>query len=95
MKAKLHFFPNGDTGAPGQRLRRRRAEEGGRPTRTSGRFVDYLLGTEAQTYFAEETYEYPLVAGVATAPGLPALAVAAGPEDRPQRPRHARRDRRR
>ena len=23
MKAQLHFFPNGDTGAPGQRLRRR------------------------------------------------------------------------
>ena len=37
-------------------------------------FVDYLLSTEAQTYFAEKTFEYPLVEGVATAPGLVPLA---------------------
>jgi iron(III) transport system substrate-binding protein len=28
------------------------------------RLILYLLGTEAQTYFANETYEYPVVAGV-------------------------------
>jgi len=36
--------------------------------------VRYLVGTKAQKYFAEKTYEYPLIAGVSPAAGLPALA---------------------
>jgi iron(III) transport system substrate-binding protein len=36
-------------------------------------FVQFLLGEEAQRYFAEETKEYPLSAGVAPAEGVPAL----------------------
>jgi iron(III) transport system substrate-binding protein len=43
-------------------------------------FIDYLLSPAAQKYFAETTYEYPLVAGVAAADGLPALADLKGPE---------------
>jgi len=35
--------------------------------------VDFLLSTTGQTYFAEKTFEYPLIAGVAQADGLPAL----------------------
>ncbi len=35
--------------------------------------VDYLLGTEAQRYFSESTYEYPLIEGVASDPRLPEL----------------------
>ncbi|WP_205315756.1 iron ABC transporter substrate-binding protein [Nonomuraea lactucae] len=42
--------------------------------------VDYLLGTEAQKYFADQTKEYPLITGVATAPGLPALDSLKGPQ---------------
>jgi iron(III) transport system substrate-binding protein len=38
------------------------------------RFVDFLLSVPAQQYFAAQTFEYPLVEGVATAPGLPPLA---------------------
>jgi iron(III) transport system substrate-binding protein len=37
------------------------------------RFVDYLLSEPAQTYFAEETFEYPLVAGVPGPEGQPPL----------------------
>lgn len=42
--------------------------------------IAYLLGEEAQTYFAENTFEYPLLDGVPTAPGLPALDTLATPE---------------
>lgn len=36
-------------------------------------FVEFLLSETAQTYFAAETFEFPLVAGVAPAQGLPPL----------------------
>ena len=35
--------------------------------------VSYLLGPEAQKYFAETTFEYPVVDGTPTPAGLPAL----------------------
>lgn len=38
------------------------------------RFIDYLLSVEAQQYFADETFEYPVVAGVAINPSLPDLS---------------------
>ncbi len=42
--------------------------------------ANYLLGEDAQTYFAENTFEYPMLAGVPTAPGLPALAELDSPD---------------
>lgn len=38
------------------------------------RFVLYMLGASAQTYFAEQTFEYPLAAGVMPSAALPPLA---------------------
>jgi iron(III) transport system substrate-binding protein len=38
------------------------------------RFVNYLLGPEAQRYFAEQTFEYPLSAGVSPVANLPPLS---------------------
>ncbi|MGI9017039.1 MAG: iron ABC transporter substrate-binding protein [Euzebya sp.] len=35
--------------------------------------VQFLLNTESQTYFAEETFEYPLADGVSPAEGIPPL----------------------
>jgi iron(III) transport system substrate-binding protein len=73
LTAKLHFFPNGDTGAlvnvAGVGVLERSAQDKDAKT-----FLDYLLGTEAQQYFATETYEYPVVAGVAGPPAVPPLA---------------------
>jgi iron(III) transport system substrate-binding protein len=43
-------------------------------------FVDYLLSAEAQAYFAEETFEIPLVTGVAPVPGVPTLDQLQPPE---------------
>jgi iron(III) transport system substrate-binding protein len=36
-------------------------------------FIDFLLSEEAQTYFAEETFEIPLVEGVDPVEGVPTL----------------------
>ena len=43
-------------------------------------FVEYLLSEEAQTYFAEETKEYPLVEGVEPNADLPALGEIGTPD---------------
>lgn len=43
-------------------------------------FVRYLLAQPAQEYFARETFEYPLAAGVAASTDLPPLDPAAVPE---------------
>lgn len=37
-------------------------------------FIEYLLSEKAQTYFSDETYEYPLAAGVSPSVDLPPLA---------------------
>jgi iron(III) transport system substrate-binding protein len=46
----------------------------------AARFVEFLLSPEAQRYFADQTFEYPLVQGVAASPGLPALASLHAPD---------------
>ena len=42
--------------------------------------VEFLLDVDAQTYFAEETYEYPLVPGVEADPRLPAIETIPTPD---------------
>ncbi len=43
-------------------------------------FVDFLLAEEAQSYFATETFEYPLLEGVAAPEGVPALSEINSPD---------------
>lgn len=43
-------------------------------------FARYLLSTKAQHYFAERTFEYPLIDGVPAAPGLVPLAEIQSPD---------------
>jgi iron(III) transport system substrate-binding protein len=43
-------------------------------------FVQWLLSPSTQEWFVTNTFEYPLIAGVASAPGLPALDTLAGPD---------------
>ncbi|MEV4478587.1 iron ABC transporter substrate-binding protein [Micromonospora coxensis] len=79
LKVKLHFFPGGDTGAlvnvAGVGVLKRSAEDP--DTRA---FVDFLLSTESQKYFAEQTFEYPVVTGVAAPAGVPPLADLDSPD---------------
>jgi iron(III) transport system substrate-binding protein len=43
-------------------------------------FIDYLLTEPAQTYFATQTYEYPLITTVATIEGLRPLSELEPPD---------------
>ena len=43
------------------------------------RFAEYLLSEAGQRYFAEKTFEYPLVAGSDAPKGLPAIDDLHGP----------------
>ncbi|CAH0156492.1 iron ABC transporter substrate-binding protein [Microbacterium sp. Bi128] len=53
---------------------------GAADSRAAQEFVAFLLSDQAQTYFAEETSEYPLVAGAASPAGVPALSELGGPD---------------
>lgn len=44
------------------------------------RLVDFLLSVDAQRYFADETYEYPLIGGVETSAGLPPIDAMESPD---------------
>ena len=79
MRARLHFFPAPDPGALVN------VSGAGILTGAAGdadalELVRYLLSAEAQTYFVETTFEYPLAAGVPQPPGLPSLDDLRNPE---------------
>ncbi|MCY4371701.1 MAG: iron ABC transporter substrate-binding protein [bacterium] len=44
-------------------------------TAPADRLVQYMLGEQAQEFFSEQTFEYPLAGGVQPSPGLPPLAT--------------------
>lgn len=71
LNAALHFFPAGDTGAlvniSGIGLVGEQADGDAQA------LVDYLLSDAGQTYFVEQTFEYPMVEGINPPAGLPAL----------------------
>ena len=73
FKARNHFLAGGDVGAlvniAGAAVIKEtdRAED-------AERFISYLLSETAQTFFAEETFEYPLTQEVAAFDDLPALS---------------------
>ena len=43
------------------------------------RFIDFLLSNDAQEFFASQTFEYPLIEGVAPVEGLPELSDIEAP----------------
>jgi iron(III) transport system substrate-binding protein len=74
-----HFFESGDPGSlinvAGIGL-----IEGADNTDAALAFADYLLSDEAQEYFATETFEYPLIEGVAAPEGLVPLSEIGHPD---------------
>ncbi|QSB15955.1 iron ABC transporter substrate-binding protein [Natronosporangium hydrolyticum] len=79
MPAQNYYFPAGDTGAlmniSGIGVLAGAIEDA--DVRT---FVDYLLSTEGQAFFTEQTSEYPMVAEVDAPAELPELAGLEAPE---------------
>jgi iron(III) transport system substrate-binding protein len=77
--AALHYFPAGDVGAliniAGAGILKTSDQPG-----LAQRFLLYLLGNSAQTYFAQKTYEYPLVASVPPSVDLRPLADIQTPD---------------
>ncbi|MEV3871039.1 iron ABC transporter substrate-binding protein [Streptomyces sp. NPDC049906] len=80
LKAKIHFLPGGDPGALINAAGVGVLKDGGQDA-AAVKAVDYLLSDEAQTYFAEQTKEYPLASGVtSTVKDLPPLDSLDAPE---------------
>jgi iron(III) transport system substrate-binding protein len=79
ISAENYFFPNGDLGSlinvAGVGILAGSDQAGDALAVT-----DYLLGEEAQTYFAVETSEYPLAAGVEAIPELVPLNELESPD---------------
>ncbi|HEX2193318.1 MAG TPA: iron ABC transporter substrate-binding protein [Acidimicrobiales bacterium] len=78
-KAANKVFGNGD---PGSLVNVAAAGivKGGSHTADARRLVEFLLGDESQRYFAERTYELPVVPTVAADASLPAITSLPPPE---------------
>lgn len=79
VKARNHFFSNGDIGAlvnvSGVGI-----VKGTKHRADAEKFVSYMLGDEAQRYYADETKEYPLTPAAQPPAGLPPLSSIQGPD---------------
>jgi iron(III) transport system substrate-binding protein len=79
FKARNYYFDNGDLG--GLFLVAGAAVLKSSPKQAAAqKFVEFLLSPTAQQYFANRDHEYPLVAGVAAGPELPALTSLKPPD---------------
>jgi iron(III) transport system substrate-binding protein len=65
-----HFFPEGDYGST-LLVTAASIIEGSDRSDEAEQFVEFLLSADAQRFFAEETFEYPLAAGAEPNPVLP------------------------
>jgi iron(III) transport system substrate-binding protein len=72
LTAKNHYFTNGDIGGLINVAGAGIIAESGQEAQAEA-VLRYLLGEEAQHYFAETTFEYPLASGVSPVADLPPL----------------------
>jgi iron(III) transport system substrate-binding protein len=77
--AANYYFPNGDVGALVNIAGAGILADSPNPEQAM-RALDVLLGSAAQSYFAENTSEYPLAAGVEPRADLPPLAEIETPD---------------
>ncbi len=79
ITATLHFFPGGDVGSLINIAGAAILATSDQPD-AAQQLVNYLLSDTAQDYFAQTTYEYPLVDSVEPSVDLPALGDIEAPE---------------
>lgn len=77
MRARLKFLPGDPGGIVNVTGAAILAGAEGDPDALA--FVEYLLSDAGQTYFVEQTFEYPLVPGIAAPDGLPSLESLVNP----------------
>ena len=79
LTVATHYFPGGDAGAlvniAGAGIINTSDQPG-----LGQRLLLYMLGSEAQIYFANETFEYPLVEGIPTSADLKPLSEIEVPD---------------
>lgn len=73
VSAKLHYFTGGDPGGLVNVAGVGILKSSGNAA-DAQRLVDFLLSAESQRYFADETFEYPVVEGVPANDAVPPLA---------------------
>ena len=78
FKARNYFFTNGDIGGIFV-VAAAAVVDTAKNQAAAERFIEYLLSPPAQRYFLENTYEYPLIAGVSGG-DLPDLSSLKPPE---------------
>ena len=78
LPSRNHVFASGDVGAAILESAAAVVDSTDRPEDAEA-FIAYLLQPQAQQYFAEETFEYPLVAGVEPVGDLPPLDIEGAP----------------
>ena len=77
--SRNHVFPGGDIGA--LLIESSATVLGSSDMQEEAqRFISFLLDAESQSYFAEETFEYPLIEGVEPAADLPPLESLEAPD---------------
>jgi iron(III) transport system substrate-binding protein len=79
VRARLKFLTNGDIGGL-VNVAAVGILDGTDRSAEAEQLVSFLLSQQAQQYFAEETKEYPVIAGVPTAAGLPPLTSLNSPQ---------------
>jgi iron(III) transport system substrate-binding protein len=79
FRARNHFMGAGDPGAL-INVAGAGVIEGTDQADDAIRFLEFMLSAEAQQYFADETFEYPLAAGVSANAQLPPLSELQPPQ---------------
>ncbi|MDO9590031.1 MAG: extracellular solute-binding protein, partial [Microcella sp.] len=79
MRAQLKFLTAGDAGSI-VNVTGAGILSGSAADADALEFVRYLVSLEAQAYFVEQTFEYPLLPGVDAPEGLPSLDSLVNPE---------------